>query len=421
MIAPHQQQFSDTSRAYDGLYHCTGSGKTRTAIYTVRAHAGSILVVAPKTSVQKGQWVKEAEKLGITPPVVISKETFRSQALMLPRYDAVIFDEAHHILGVTPNTRRRNKKVIPKASQLFECALWYVKTHAPKRVILATATPNKTPMSVWAAAKLIGLSWDWYQFRDDFYFRLPMDREVWAPYRDDDAVQRLGEKTRETGQTLRLDDIREVPEQIFKKVSVSLTKEQIEAKKKLYLLTSNPSRQKYHEIENGILYLDEFNQKTGRVERKTVEYANEKVEHILELATEFPKMVIFANYSAQVEMIAKALEDAGKQCVLRLTGKTENRGEIEVRAEQSESAYIVAQASVSSEWEFKTCPVMVFASMSNRSVDHIQGLGRIQRYDHIKRNIYIYLVADDKGCVDSDWYDTIQSGKDFNDAMYSDI
>lgn len=426
MIAPHQQHFAETARPYEGLWHGTGTGKTRTALHTVREHDGSILVIAPKTTVQKKQWQHEAKVLGLHEPVVISKEQFRRDYTELPHYGAVIVDEAHYVFGVTPNTRQRNKVRIPKASQLFEALDWYLKERSPDRLILATATPNKTPMGIWAASCLLHSNkalelpqWDFYEFRNRFYVRLPMDNVIYAPKRTQEAMDDLATLTRSLGHVLRLEDIKDVPEQTFRTVEFDLTAEQRAVLRDLPGAYTDQTalRAKRHQVENGLLYEDLFHEKVKRVYRQTQLVDNEKIDYIRERAIEFPKMVIFANYTAQVESISKALMKDGK-VVHMLTGETENRKEMLEMAEAAESAYVVAQAAVSSEWEFKSCPVMIFASLSNKSLDYIQGKGRIQRYDAVKHNLYIHLVTDHKDSIDARWFETIMSGRDFNEALH---
>lgn len=296
------------------------------------------------------------------------------------------------------------------------------------RFIPATATPNKTPMAIWAAGKLLGhkgAEWDFYTFRSNFYVRLPMDAVVFAPKRDKDTMEELASLTRRIGRVLRLEDIKDVPEQTYITESFALTFPQTEALRSLPQRFTDQSslRLKRHQVENGILYEDVFNPLTKKIERRTERFDNKKIDYIVERAYEFPKMVVFANYTEQVTAIAEALRKEHPLAkVYTLTGATENRKELCNEAEKAKCAYIVAQSSVSSEWEFKSCPVVIFASLSNKSLDYIQGRGRVQRYDAVKHNLYIHLVSDASPksltTVDRKWYDTIQSGKDFNEALF---
>lgn len=422
-IAPHQKAFADQSKPYTGLWHGTGCCKTRTALYTTRDCDGGILVIAPKTTVNKKQWQYEASVLGMKEPTVISKETFRRDHKMIPRFSAVIVDEAHYVFGVTPNTRYRNKQKIPKASQLYEALMWYVSTHSPDRLILATATPNKSPMAIWAASTLLGRTWDFYAFRHDFYTVLPMNlsygQQVFAPKRDKASMERLANLTKSLGHVLRLEDIRDIPEQTFITEEFEPTAAQVKAIKELpQRFTGDATiRTKRHQIENGILYEDVFDPTSNKVTRRTEYFPNEKNDYIVERSYEFKKMVIFANYTAQVDKIAEALRNEG-HLVFTLDSRTKDRKQVCDQAEASESAYIVAQASVSSEWEFKSCPCVIFASLSNRNVDYIQALGRVQRYDAVKKNIYIKLITCGKASIDKHWHDVIMSGRDFNEALH---
>lgn len=419
-IAPHQECFAKIARPYEGLFFGTGTGKTRTALYAVR-DCNMILVIAPKTSVQKGQWTHEATVLGIEYKVsVISKESFRRDYATLPAYDAVIVDEAHHFFGVSPVMCRKAGAWVPKASQLYEHLMWYIKERNPKRFILATATPNKTPLSVWAAGELLGYGeMSYKEFRSEFYHTLPIDRVVYAPNRGRIYMGMLAEFTQRIGQVLRLEDIKDVPEQTYRTEYFEPTAAQKALYKELPTRFTDQSslRTKRHQVDNGVLYEDVFNEKTKKVQREVQFVDNAKIDYILERAVEFPKMVIFANYIHQVEEIARALIK-DERIVYTLTGATKDRKKVLEEAEAAESAYVVAQASVSSEWEFKSCPVVIFASLSNKSIDYIQGQGRVQRYDAVKHNLYIHLITDYRDSVDRRWFDTIMSGRDFNEALY---
>jgi superfamily II DNA or RNA helicase len=423
MIAQHQTDYEKITKPYYGLWDGTGTGKTRTALYTLRAYAnnGDLLVIAPKKSVQKCQWVKEAVTIGIRPPDVISKETFRRDAHKLKRYGAIIVDEAHYVFGVEPQTHRVNKAFVPNTSKLFHNLHEYLRRVRPDRVILATATPNKTAMSVWAAAKLLGIEIDYFEFRKRFY--VPIDMGFWnpvyMPIRTDEAKERLAEITKALGRVLRIDDIKDVPPQIYITKEFDLTKAQKDMIKTFgNRFTGDATiRAKTHQVENGVLYEDVYDPRTSKITKTATRIDNEKVDYIVERSYEFDKMLIFATYTEQVDMIAEALRKLDKN-VFIVDSRTKDIKEVERQVESMKSVYVVAQSSMSSEWEFKSCPVTIFASLTNRSIDYIQGQGRIQRYDNVKKNTYIHLVTDYPKSVDSRWFKTIMSGRDFNEALY---
>jgi predicted helicase len=77
------------------------------------------------------------------------------------------------------------------------------------------------------------------------------------------------------------------------------------------------------------------------------------------------------------------------------------------------------QAQISAGWELPECPVMVFASRTYSWVDYEQAIGRIQRVNNIKKNLYINLVV--KGGVDEAIDKSLLNKKDFSERVYLGI
>lgn len=418
----HQQKIVDENKKKTGLWLGTGSGKTRTALLLAR---GSTLVIAPKMQVEDMNWQRELETLHSEFPIgyvsiskltVISKETLRRDWDTLPAFDTIIVDEAHTCLGVTPNTRMRKKEEIPRTSQLFEALDLFIQKTDPERIYLCTATIVKNPMTVWGAAKILGKRWNWYDWRKAFYIKLPMaGREVWVPKRDNACKDRLAKAVQTIGYTGQLSDYFDVPNQTYKVEYVELTPKQKARIKELPFEYPDPIvlLGKKHQVENGILSADEFNPQ----ER----FANNKLERLLEFATEFPKMIIFAKYTAQIDQIVSAMEKTGKR-VFALTGGTKDRGAVLSKANQCDNYVFIVQAQISAGWELPDCPVMVFASMSYSVVDRIQAEGRILRANKLKKNLYIDLITSayekKKSSVDQAVYDSIKNKEDFNERIY---
>lgn len=413
----HQQDIIAEDKKRIGLFLGTGSGKTRTALLLARGH---VLVICPKTQKEDQNW--ERELRSILPDddeeekweslMVISKETFRRDWETLPHHDTVIVDEAHTCLGVTPNTRQRKKVIIPKASQLFEALQDYLNKHRPERLYLCTATIIRSPMTVWGASKLLGADWDFYKFRHTFYTRLPMPgREVWTPKNDQESKDHLASLVKRLGYIGRLEDFFDVPEQTFKTDYIELTAKQKTRIKSIALEYPEPIVKvgKIHQIENGVLSGDEFN---------APEYfENNKINKILDYAYEFPKIVVFAKYTAQIEAIATACSAEGYN-VITLTGSTKDRGEVIAEANRMDHNIFVVQAQISAGWELPTYPVMIFASRTYSFVDYDQALGRIQRANNIKKNLYINLVV--KGGTDEAVDKCLKNKQDFNEAIYAE-
>lgn len=356
----------------------------------------------------KGVYSKST--LAAIPPTVISKETFRRDFASLPHYDTLIIDEAETCLGVTPNTRWRNKKEIPRASQLFEAVCAYVEKHKPERIYLCTATITRSPMCVWAVAKVLGYGWDYFRFRQAFYVRLPMPgREVWMPKKTEEAKDHLAKCVRTIGHVGRLEDWFDVPAQVYRDVYVDLNGVQESRIRKLRTEFPDPLVQlgKRLQVENGVLNGDEFNQ--------FEEFSNAKLDKIVSYSYEFPKMIVFAKYTLQILQIYEALKKESKHAVM-MTGETTDRGTLLKDFEEAKEGVLIVQSQISAGWEVPSCPVMIFASRTYSISDYLQGQGRIQRANALKKNLYINLIV--RGGIDEAVHETLSTKKDFSERVY---
>lgn len=422
MIPPlceHQKRIVDEDKKWTGIFQGTGAMKTRTALEIAE---GQTLVICPKQQREDETWQDNMRKFDIRKDVtVISKEDFRRDYATLSGYDTVIVDECHHMLGVLPETRQRNKVLIPKASQLFEGLQEYLLRTKPTRFYLLSATPVTKPMHVWAIGKLFGRDWDFFAFRQKFYVLVSMGphNDRWIPKSEVSLANRLIELTKSLGYTGGLADFFDVPEQVYITKHFGLTEQQKKAIKDLKNSNADPMavRSYTRSIENGVLYGSEIvqiSEKKDKLIGKTTIFDSEKIDYIVERAAEFPKMLIFAAYTAQVESIHKALKVAGYEPVV-VTGAVKDRSTVFKEAEARENAIMVVQSSISEGYEFTTCPVVMYASCSNKARDRIQGDGRVQRGHRIKTNLYIDLVV--KGGLDEQCFDTVRAGVDFNEKI----
>lgn len=423
MIPPlyaHQKKIVKENKKWFGNWQGTGSAKTRS---TLEIAEGIVLVICPKQQMLDKTWEKNAERFGLKfhNLVVVSKETFRRDWESLPRFDTVIVDEAHTMLGVLPDTVQRKSEVIPKTSQLFEALKTYLERYPPKRLHLCSATPASKPMHVWAIGVLYGQPWNFFSFRDRFYVQRKMGyRIIWLPRNTQALKQELADLVKDMGYTGRLQDFFDVPEQTHTEVFVDLTDEQKSQIRYIKSTNADPmtTRTKIRTVENGCLYemeVEKIDEKTDRMVRGSKTFKSEKIDYILERAEEFPKMLIFANYTAQVYAIKEALELEGYD-VLTLTGQTKDRGTVVERAEKAEQCIVIAQSGISAGYELKSIPCVIFASKSNKFLDYDQGLGRVLRADALKKNLYIHLVV--KGGADEDCHKTIMSGQDFQEKIH---
>lgn len=428
-----------------GLWFGTGTGKTRTALMLAK---GNTLIIMPKTQFEDGNWQREATKLFQGPlryeskyiPGEITEMTFdifKRDAHKLKKFDTIIVDECHGMLGLTPNTCQRNKVKIPKASQRFEALDEYITRTKPERVYLCTATIMKSPMTVLAAKWILkgataihpysNAMGEFYAFRDEFYTQLYIpNREVWAPRNDSATKDKLAAMVKDLGYTGRLQDFFDVPDQTFKTEYVELTERQRERIKELPMEYPDALVRigKIHQVENGVLKGDEFSR--GEL------FSNGKIDRVIELAGEFPRLVVFAKYTDQIMALTLALTDAyPNKTVYNLTGNTQNRGQVIAEANANEDAVVIAQAQVSAGWELPEYPVMVFASRTGSFVDYDQAIGRIHRANALKKNLYITLISRPEfsgsgknkvriGGVDKGVDQALANKQDFNERIYVD-
>jgi superfamily II DNA or RNA helicase len=417
----HQQKIITEDKKKCGIFTGTGSGKTFVALNLAE---GNTLVICPKQQKLDKTWQRNAEKFNIKIDLtVISKEDLRKSWRDLPAFTTVIIDECHNNLGVQPCYVQRKKIQYPKSSQIFEATQNFLKKYPPKRLYLLSATPVPKPMSLWAIGILFGQDWDFAKFRDIYYTEVRMGlRRIWIPKRGDAIRQRMADLIQKLGYTGSLNDFFDVPEQTHKVVEIELSNEQKHAINELMFAEADPlvRRARLRTIENGVLYgkkVDTIDGKTDQMSDKTTIYKSGKIDYILERALEFPKLLIFANYTAQIHEIERALKKEGYN-VSTLTGQTKDRTFIKKVNESSEPHIIIAQSSISSGYELPSFPCVIYASKSWRYVDYEQSLGRVLRANHLKKNLYIHLIVE--GC-DKDCHDTIMSGQDFQEKLTLNI
>lgn len=417
----HQNKILEDNKKKTGLFLGTGGGKTRVAL---ELSTGPTLVICPKQQYLDKTWERNAEKFGIDIDLTtISKETFRRDWEKLPRYETLIIDEAHNNFGVSPETRQRKKITIPKTSQLFEATFNYLSKTRPSRFYMCSATPISKPMNLWAIGTLMGENWDFFKFRRKYYNEVAIGkRRIWLPKKKDEIKERLAEVTKRLGYTGTLNDFFDVPAQTHKNVYIELGDAQKSALKELSQTEADPlvRRARARTIENGVLYgkkIESLNNKEDIMTSDVKIFPSKKIDYILERAIEFPKLLIFANYKAQIEEIAKALRKEGYN-VSTLTGETKDRAFIERVDKSDEPHIIVAQSSISSGYELPSFPCVIYASKSWRYVDYEQSLGRVLRANALKKNLYIHLIV--KG-VDEDCHEAIMAGQDFQEKLTLNI
>ncbi len=419
-----QKQIITDNKKQTGIFLGTGVGKTLTTLVLAQ---GRILVICPKQQMIDKTWEKNSEKFNLNKDItVINYDMFWRKVDEYGQFDTVILDEGHRALGVMPETRQRKGAQIPKTSKIFEAIYLYLRKHPPQRFYIATATPVTKPMNMWAIAKLYGHDWDFFKFRSVFYIpRLMGRRQIWIPRTDDATKARLAKNVMKFGYTGSLSDFMDVPEQKHLLPEegdieyIQLSDEQKKAIKEIEETEADPlvRRGKIRTIENGIMYgkkIEKISENEDKLVKDTTYFKSLKIDYILERAIEFPKLFIFASYTAQIHAIAKAIENEG-YTVLTVTSATKDRATIFEKADKMDKVILVVQAMICEGYRVPSAPCMIFASKANRYLYYDQGKGRILDGQHLKKNLYIHLVV--KGGADEACHKSIMSGQDFMEKL----
>jgi hypothetical protein len=239
------------------------------------------------------KWERELEDIGIE-YMVITSYPFKEYHAKLPYYDAIIIDEADS----------------PWAgdNQSSKALLKYLKKHTPSYVWLATATPYRsTPKNVYMLGKICQYMPTLYQpFKEQFFFE---DYFGWQPKlkHKDPAIrkqcqQELHEYMSNFADIVNMEDVFDVPEIIYATEPIAITKEQLDLYNKADQLVENRSAffTYTNEIENG--YLDE------KAIGEYKEVKSEKIDRVLELASQNDTLVIFSKYKVQQRQLYEALK-----------------------------------------------------------------------------------------------------------------
>lgn len=329
----------------------------------------------------------------LNPWTVVTKEEFRRDWDKLSKHEVVIVDEAHYFSGMK--------------SQMSKSLSAYLKKHKTVNVLLLTATPYlSTPWNIYVLAKHLGHNWNWYEFKNRFFYDRYIGRRVIAVPKDG-IEEEIAKLVQQIGDVVKMEDCADIPDQVFEVESFDLTKEQEKAK--MALLEPNPAVRytKYHQIENGTLKGNEYEADQF--------WPSHKEERLKELALENKKMVVVCRYNLQVYSLATTFKEMGKK-VFVITGETTNRDMVVNDAEAADEGIVVVNAACSEGYELPSFPLMVFASLSFSYKDYKQMLGRILRINKLKKNVYLHLVGNG---VDRAVFDAIMNKKDFDIAIYA--
>jgi len=205
---------------------------------------------------------------------------------------------------------------------------------------------------------------------------------------------------------VRLDECVDVPEQTVYPIYVAKTKEQATAELALEEFLPLPRLTQEHQIAGG------YNPATGSP------VAGNKIPALLELINSNERVIVVSKYRKEMELILAAIRSQDKTIpVFEIHGDVADRASVLATARALERFVIVANAETMEGWECPEASLMVFYSYSWKLVSYIQAIGRIQRINAVKKNVYVSLVCE--GSVDEHVYKTIMDKRDFQVELYT--
>lgn len=398
----HQQRLLDKNPRRCLLAWSTGTGKSFMALSLAEKNQASVLIIVPKALKEK--WQRDAEMFPVK-HLVLTKEEFKKLHEELDRFDAIITDEAHYFAGMK--------------SQLSKAHLAYCRRVKPTYIWLLTATPYlSTPWNIYRLAQLLGVRWHYLDFLNKFFYNVKLPKkEGWMrekfirkprPHMEDELARHV----KEIGDVVDINECADVPDQVIETVNFTTNKKQKKLIDEVKKTEANPVVKftKLHQIENGTLKGDEYN------EDKFV--SADKHEYLLELIADNPKIAVFCRYNLQIDSLHSLIKSKLKgKLVYIIRGEVKNRDEIVQQIEASEDCVVLINASCSEGYELPSIGVIVFASLSFSYKDYKQAKGRFLRINKLKKNVFIHLV--NSWSVDAAVMDSIMKKQDFDIAIYA--
>ena len=390
----HQIKFLRENPNKSALIWSCGTGKTRTALEWSNVTGLSTLVICPKSL--RTNWMREAKKWGAD-VVVMTKETFRKEAKGLRKFGQVIVDECHAGF-LTPHFK----------SQMSRSLRNYLKVNEIERILLLSATVyTSSPWNIFNLAFYLGHKWNWQKFNFEYFNQVRMGMRI-IPIPKKGCEKKLAQKTKQFANVVDIHDCMDVPEQLHTDPEYfSLTEKQKQAIKENYNTIPIVRFTHQHEIENGILIGDEFN------ENKT--YESDKNERIIALCEENSKVAIICRYNTQIDYLAQIL---AKYRPFIIRGDVKNRDKVCLDAEKAQKAIVLIQADSCLGYQLPSFELCVFVSMSYSYVNYEQMCGRFLRMDKPSRTTFIYLLTEGNS-VDQAVYDAVKAKEDFSIELYA--
>ncbi len=392
----HQQKLIQANPKKHLLAWEVGTGKSLAAITLVKQNNQQALVLCPKSI--KSQWLDQVPEDWL----VLHKEDFKKMwnAKGISHYNALIVDEASFFANYK--------------SQLTKSLLAYISRYNPEYIYLLSGTPyTSSSWAIYTYGLILGKNWRWIDWNRKFFDSIKMGRiRVPVQKKKIDGMPTevvVAQYVKSLGSTVKMEETLgdlAMPEQIFQTEYFELTKDQKEAIASLTDLVSITKWTHTHEICGGTLKGD------GYTPDKF--FKSQKLDRVLELAKEHPKLVVVCRYNNEIHRLEAEL--SGYKVIV-INGETKDVYRATQEAEQSDRCIVLVQAAVSAGYELPSFPLMIFYSLDFSLVNYLQVIGRISRRNALKRNVYLSLVI--PKTIDEDVWKCMQKKENFNIEIYN--
>jgi superfamily II DNA or RNA helicase len=369
-LRPHQQRIVDSNPDKALLCWEMRTGKSLPAKLWLEKRGGNSIIVCPKALVQDWKDLAPFAR-------VFSKENFKKEWKTIKNPKALVVDEAH-TFGSALFTRQR--------SQLATAMYKFIGENQSMGVLLLSATPIRNdPSSLHTLLCYMGIQIPWKKYRDHFYELKSMPYllfPAWLPKGDwRHKARRLLEKYADVVSLKDCVDF--LP---------PLTTEVIRIKTPKYIRPMD------------VIY--NWRDEHRHEQTKKLEYVK---------ALGFKKIILVANYTAQIEELAKELSKERE--VFVLDGRTKKPQETIRQAQESDACYLICQSAMGTGWNGWMFGAMVFVSMDHTALNHTQMLGRTTSVDNPQPRFVQYLIG---GRWDRRIYESIMLNNNFNPHKYGD-
>lgn len=413
----------------------TGGGKTLLALWLSE---GKTIVVSPKTNRIDANFARDCALIDMEPPLHLSKEDFKKNPP--EACDTLILDECEWAFGVDATTYKKKGIEHIKTSAIHQAIYDYIQKYQPKRIYLLSATPCEKRMQAWAAARLLGVLKkpdfeSFLLFRADTHVSRPRGYStLWLEKKTEKSKVKVRKFLRSFGYFGQAAD--KTPPKIID-VHVELTEEQ----KQKIVETGEKYPEKKTTTEDGSVpkgAIDENSAVRGGIQYRIecgvfTEYIFDDVRHTQKkISTEIPNNylpeilkivqkeqnpIIFAEYTKQIELIKKYLQENTDLNIVHMNGTMKD--ELKKKAlhdiEHVPGTVMIAQASMSAGWQTLISSATIYASVTRWRFYH-QGMGRNLRHQNRteQKNVYRLHLGPKSTHI---WNDIIDQRGDFNDSL----